>query len=347
MDAFYASIEQRDHPEYCGRPIAVGYSGARGVVAAASYEARRYGVHSAMSSKMALRKCPYLTFLPARFSVYKEVSQQIQSIFLDYTDLMEPLSLDEAFLDVTVNKKNMLSATIIANEIRQRIFESTQLTASAGVSYNKFLAKMASDQNKPNGIFVVEPHKAEKFLEQLPIERFYGVGRVTAEKMRRMNITNGFDLKQWSEGELLRLFGKAGRFYYQNVRGIDLREVMPNRIRKSIGAENTFAVDSNSLETLEEELRTLADEVMARINKNSFSGRCITLKVKYADFKLITRSKTLPLPVADVQTLFNTAFALLCEIDLLPKVRLLGLSVKKNDVVEWRDALQLEFDFAE
>lgn len=349
MDAFFASIEQRDFPEYRGRPLAVGYSGARGVVSAASYEARRYGVHSAMASSTALRKCPHLIFVPARFQVYKEVSLQIRNIFLEYTDLVEPLSLDEAFLDVTDNYKHMRSATLIAREIKARILEETGLTASAGVSFNKFLAKIASDQNKPNGIFVIEPKHAERFLEQLPVERFFGVGKVTAERMHSMGIRTGYDLKQRSEADLVRAFGKAGHLYYQHVRAIDNRPVEPNRIRKSLGAENTFLTDIDSREELETLLKGICEEVVGRIGKNSFAGaRTVTLKLKYADFRIISRSKTLPLPVSDLETLYQTGIELLRPIDLSPKVRLLGISVKKPEVMEWKgDGVQLEIDFGE
>ncbi len=345
MDAFYASIEQRDFPEYRGKPLAVGYSGACGVVAAASYEARKYGVHSAMPSATALRKCPELIFVPARFSVYKEVSRQIRSVFLEYTELVEPLSLDEAFLDITVNHKQMRSATQIAQEIKKRIFEETSLTASVGVSFNKFLAKIASDQNKPNGIFVIEPKKAEAFLEKLPVERFFGVGKVTAKKMFAMGIRNGLDLKQKTEEELVHAFGKAGHSYYLNARAIDEREVEPNRIRKSIGAENTFLTDIDSYSELDTHLREVCEEVAQRINKNSFEGRTVTLKLKYADFRIISRSKTLLTPVTDQETLYNTAAELLHNTDITPTVRLLGVSVKKSESMELKTAIQLEIDF--
>lgn len=347
MDAFYASIEQRDNPEYRGKPLAVGYSGARGVVAAASYEARKYGIRSAMASKTALRKCPHLIFVPARFTVYKEVSQQIRDIFFDYTDLVEPLSFDEAFLDVTNDNKNIRSATLIAKEIKQRIHETTGLTASAGISYNKFLAKIASDQRKPNGIFLIKPEDSEQFLEELPIERFFGVGKVTAEKMHSLGIKNGLDLKQFSEAELVRIFGKAGHSYYFNVRGIDDREVEPNRIRKSIGAENTFEYDIDSLTELEDILKDLAEEVTARINRNSFEGRTVTIKAKYADFRIISRSKTLIATVNDFDSLYETGLELLRTIDLTPSIRLLGISVKKPDTIEWKNGMQLKIEFEE
>ncbi|MDR0370377.1 MAG: DNA polymerase IV [Prevotellaceae bacterium] len=345
MDAFYASIEQRDHPEYKNKPLAVGYSGNRGVVAAASYEARKYGVKSAMPSKTALKRCPHIIFVPARFDVYKSVSMELHRIFSEYTDLIEPLSLDEAFLDVTENKKQQPSAMLIAKEIKQRIYEQTALTASAGVSYNKFLAKTASDQNKPNGIFVIEPKNAIPFLEQLPIERFFGVGKVTAEKMHRLGIFTGLELKQKTEQQLTACFGKAGHIYYQNVRGIDHRPVEANRIRKSVGAENTFESDIDSPDELDVILQNLSDEVFDRIKRNGFVGRTVTVKIKYTDFRIITRSKTLETPVENATMIYQTARNLLFSVDLAHAIRLLGVSVKKQDIIEWKDALQLEINF--
>lgn len=345
MDAFYASIEQRDNEEYRGKPLAVGYAGDRGVVAAASYEARRYGVKSAMPSKTALRKCPHLIFVPARFDIYKYVSNQIMDIFLEYTDLVEPLSLDEAFLDVTKNHKNMPYATQIAKEIKKKIHEATSLNASAGVSYNKFLAKIASDYKKPNGLFIIRPKDAEAFVESLPIERFYGVGKVTAQKMHQLGIKDGFELKARSEAELVFNFGKAGHMYYLNARAIDDRKVEPNRERKSVGAENTFGKDIESLEELAIELDEIAKDVIERIKESEFLGRTITLKAKYADFRIITRSKTLPSMVTDYDTLYSVGFELMRDIDLSAKVRLLGLSIKNSDSIIWHDAIQLSLDF--
>lgn len=346
MDAFYASIEQRDNPEYRGKPLAVGYSGSRGVVAAASYEARKYGVRSAMPSKTALRKCPHLIFTPARFEVYKVVSKQIMEIFLEYTDLVEPLSLDEAYLDVTVNHKQIASATQIAREIKQKIREKTSLTASAGVSFNKFLAKIASDYNKPDGLFVIEPKIAEAFVEKLPIQSFFGVGKVTAEKMWKLGVFTGWDLKQRSERELVDIFGKVGYSYFQNARAIDFRPVDNNRICKSVGAETTFLEDIDSFPELEKILFEVAEDVILRINKRSFRGHTVTLKMKYADFKIITRSKTLSQPVIDVEALVETGKELLQYVDITPKVRLLGLTVKTNDkTVSWREEMQLEINF--
>ncbi|MCK5700612.1 MAG: DNA polymerase IV, partial [Cyclobacteriaceae bacterium] len=243
MDAFFASIEQRDNPDLLGKPVAVGGAGKRGVVAAASYEARKFGVFSAMPASIALRKCPELIFTKPRFDVYKEVSNQIRQIFLEYTDLVEPLSLDEAYLDVTENKKGLGSATIIAREIKSKINSTTHLIASAGVSINKFLAKVASDQDKPDGLYVIKPNQAESFVDGLAIEKFFGIGKVTAKKMHELGINTGADLKQISIEELVRRFGKVGRYYFDIARAIDKRLVNPNRIRKSLGAERTFEDD--------------------------------------------------------------------------------------------------------
>ncbi len=345
MDAFYASVEQRDHKEYRGRPLAVGYSEARGVVMTASYEARKFGVRSAMPSVTAKKKCPQLIFIPPHFEVYHAISQQVRAIFLEYTDLVEPLSLDEAFLDVTVNHKNIPSATIIAKEIRQRIYQETGLNASAGVSCNKFLAKIASDYKKPNGLFVILPEEAEEFVETLKIEQFFGVGKVTAKRMHEHGIFTGLDLKKRSETELVRLFGKAGHTFYKNARGIDLREVESNRITKSISAETTFMRDLDSLPVLSDELYPLAKEVMQRMNEESFFGRTITLKVKYADFKTITRSKTFPYRITDFEMLWGTATEILRQIDLSQKsVRLLGLGVSNANSEPEKKYTQLELD---
>ncbi|PXV63312.1 DNA polymerase-4 [Dysgonomonas alginatilytica] len=345
MDAFYASIEQRDNEAYRGKPLAVGYAGDRGVVAAASYEARKYGVRSAMPSKTASRKCPHLIFVPARFDVYKSVSNQIMDIFLEYTDLVEPLSLDEAFLDVTENHKGILYATQIAKEIRKKIYEETSLTASAGISYNKFLAKIASDYKKPNGLFIIRPKDAEIFVENLPIERFFGVGKVTAQKMHELNIKNGADLKAKSEGELVSLFGKAGHMYYLNARAIDERGVEPNRERKSVGSENTFGRDIDSFEELALELDEIAKDVIERITRSEFFGRTITLKAKYADFRIITRSRTLLSMVTDYDTLYRVGFELMKDLDISGKVRLLGLSIKNPDSIIGNNAIQLSLEF--
>lgn len=349
MDAFYASIEQRDNPELRGKPLAVGYGEARGVVAAASYEARVYGVRSAMPSTTAKAKCPQLIFVLPRFDVYRDVSHQIMNIFFEYTDLVEPLSLDEAFLDVTENHKNIPSATLIAKEIKQRIKAETGLTASAGVSYNKFLAKIASDYNKPDGLYVIRPKDAIEFIENLKVERIHGVGRVTAEKMHKYGIYTGIDLKNFSEPHLVQLFGKAGHSYYNYARGIDEREVQPNRIRKSIGAENTFDRDLSELTELTIELYHIAQKVWKRIGDKDFYGRTITLKIKYADFEIITRRRTMVKRFNNFQLFWNTAKDMLkhviTEPDNQKKIRLMGLSISNIDDLEQPEIIQLKIDF--
>ncbi|MDR1581783.1 MAG: DNA polymerase IV [Prevotellaceae bacterium] len=345
MDAFYASIEQRDNEEYRGKPVAVGYPEARGVVSAASYEARGYGIHSAMPSVTAKKRCPHLVFVMPRFEVYHAVSRQIRAVFLEYTDLVEPLSLDEAFLDVTVNHKNIPSATIIAKEIQQKIYEETGLRASAGVSYNKFLAKIASDYKKPNGFFVILPQNAVKFIETLKIEQFFGVGKVTAQKMHEHGIFTGLDLKNHSETELVRLFGKMGHSFYKYARGIDLREVEPNRITKSISSETTFLTDKDSLSLLNIELYNLAKDVIQRMKDESFYGKTITLKVKYADFKIITRSKTFAHNITDFYSLWNCSKEIMKQVDISQKkIRLLGLGVSNAGNETGKKYTQLELD---
>jgi DNA polymerase-4 len=339
MDAFFASVEQRDNPDYRGKPLAVGYSGPRGVVAAASYEARQYGVHSAMASGTALRKCPQLIFVQPRFDVYKSVSRQIMEIFHEYTDLVEPLSLDEAFLDVTENHKQIASATQIAQEIRQKITEKVGLTASAGVSFNKFLAKIASDYKKPNGLFVVKPEIAEQFVESLAIEKFYGVGKVTAGRMHQLGIRTGADLKQWSEQGLVSNFGKAGHIYFQNARAIDERPVQWQRIRKSVSSETTFEKDLNTYEDLIPELENVARDVIRYISKNNYKGRTISLKIKYADFRIISRSKTFPAFISDYDTLFTAGSELLKLVDLSTSVRLIGIGIRNNE-----EEISLQYD---
>jgi DNA polymerase-4 len=346
MDAFYASVEQRDQPDLRGKPLAVGGAGARGVVASASYEARRFGVRSAMPSSTARRLCPELLFVKARFEVYKEVSQQIRTIFLEYTDLVEPLSLDEAYLDVTDNKKGMQSATLVAQEIRRRIEAETQLTASAGVSFNKFLAKIASDVNKPNGIKVITPAEATAFLDALPIEKFHGVGKVTAEKMKRMGILTGADLKQFSELELLQKFGKVGGHYYRIVRAEDDRPVNPHRIRKSIGAERTFSEDLTKIADMKEKLSYLAGVVFEYMKKTDNFGRTVTLKIKSADFKLSTRSRTFGREVTDLEQLTQIVFELLHENEEeVERVRLLGVTVSNLQKEHEGEGVQLWLEF--
>ena len=327
MDAFYASVEQRDNEALRGKPVAVGHPEARGVVATASYEARKFGIHSAMPSLTAKNKCPDLIFVPPRFEVYHAISQQIREIFLEYTDLVEPLSLDEAFLDVTTNHKNNPSASLIAKEIQQKIFEKTQLTASAGVSVNKFLAKIASDYKKPNGFFIISPEEAETFVERLPIEQFFGVGKVTVQKMYENQIFTGHDLKQRTEAELVRLFGKQGHSLYLYARGIDTRKVEPNHITKSISAETTFSQDKNDLTLLTLELYHLAKEVAERMKEENFCGKTFTIKVKYADFQTITRSKTLQKKITDFQQFWPIVREMMKQIDLTKPVRLLGFGI--------------------
>lgn len=347
MDAFYASVEQRDHPEWRGKPLAAGGSSRRGVVTSASYEARKYGVRSAMPGARAKQLCPDLIFAKLRFDVYKEVSQQIRAIFFEYTDLVEPLSLDEAYLDVTENKKGINSGTIIANEIRRRIFEETQLTASAGVSFNKFIAKTASDVNKPNGICVITPEEATEFLDNLKIEKFFGIGKVTAEKMRNMGIRTGADLKKRSEIELVRRFGKAGRHFYRIVRAQDERPVNPNRIRKSIGAERTFSEDIVEPAQMQEKIRMVAERVFQYCKKTDNYGRTVTIKAKSPDFQVLTRSKSFGGEVRTYEMLEKIALDLLAENQKdIPAVRLLGVSVSNlSKEQQAGDGIQLEFEF--
>lgn len=336
MDAFYASVEQRDNPQYQGKPLVVGGSPEkRGAVAAASYEARQFGIHSAMPSRTAIQRCPHLIFAPPRFEVYREISEQIRSIFLSYTDLVEPLALDEAYLDVTVNSKGTHSATMIAREIKQAILQQTQLTASAGVSFNKFLAKIASGMNKPDGLTVIQPNEAEPFIEALPIESFYGVGRATTTKMQELGIRTGADLKQHSERKLAHHFGKVGLFYYQIARGIDERPVNPNRIRKSIGAETSFDPDLEGRAIIEQKLEAIAQDVQQRIERNSAKGRTITLKVKFADYRQITRSRTMLGYVEGQDQILAISLELLTSIDLEAQaVRLLGITLSNLDTEE-------------
>ncbi len=326
MDAFYASVEQLDHPEWRGKPLVVGGNESRGVVAAASYEARKFGIHSAMSSALAAKKCTSLIFAKPRFERYKEISNQIQEIFFEYTDLVEPLSLDEAFLDVTENKFALDSAVLIAAEIREKIKAKTGLNASSGISYNKFLAKIASDLNKPNGQAVILPEEAEGFLEKLPIGKFFGIGKVTAEKMRQVGIHCGKDLKEYSLQYLVKKFGKSGEHYFHIVRGIHLSPVQAHRERKSLSAENTFEKDLFLAHELEQQLELIYQELLRRLKKTGIQGRTLTLKIKYNDFSLQTRSKTLERFPNETQ-IWQTAVELLHQ-DSLPKpVRLLGLGV--------------------
>ncbi len=348
MDAFFASLEQRDFPELKGKPVAVGGNKDRGVVAAASYEARKFGVRSAMSSRLAFKKCPNIIFCKPRFEVYKEVSTIIHSIFSEYTDLIEPLSLDEAYLDVSENKKGIKSATVVAKQIRAEIFAATGLTASAGISSNKFVAKIASDINKPNGYCLVHPSKIEKFIENLPVSKFYGVGKVTCKKMNSLGIIFGNDLKKLSLEFLTQNFGKLGRHYFNISRGIDNRQVNPSRIRKSIGGENTFNKDLYLDKDLQNKIETISKRVFERLNKSGAKPKTITLKVKFSDFTQITRSYTDPnFTFTEEKQILNAAQKLLILVEI-PKtgIRLLGISLSNFEIVEVKKvAKQLTIDF--
>jgi DNA polymerase IV len=330
MDAFYASVEQRDNPEYRGKAIAVGGSpeGRGGVVATCSYEARKFGVRSAMPSKRALQLCPHLIFVRPRFAAYKEVSQSVREIFSRYTELIEPLSLDEAYLDVTEDKQQIGSAIAIAQQIKQAIRDELQLTASAGVSINKFVAKIASDMQKPDGLTFIAPSQVESFMENLPVEKFFGVGKVTADKMKGMNLHTGKDLKKLTENELVQYFGKSGRFYYKIVRGIDDRAVEPHRETKSVGAEDTFAYDLTLIEEMNAELDKIAVTVANRLERYQLKGRTVTLKIKYSDFKQITRNQSLPQGINDLPTIATIAKQLLLKTEPEDKkIRLLGITL--------------------
>ncbi|WP_268934961.1 DNA polymerase IV [Sphingomonas sp. Leaf4] len=328
MDAFYASVEQRDAPDLKGLPVAVGGSSGRGVVAAASYEARRFGVRSAMPSVTALRRCPDLVFVRPRFEVYKAVSAQIRAIFHDYTDLVEPLSLDEAYLDVTENRRALPSATATAEEIRARIAADTGLTASAGISYNKFLAKLASDMNKPNGQCVIPLKAGPRVVAALEVKRFHGIGPRTAERMAGLGIHTGADLARWTLADLTRTFGKAGRWYHDIARGLDDRPVRPDRVRKSSGSETTFHHDLTDADAIAERVLAMADDVWEWVEKTRQYGRTVTVKAKYADFRIVTRSRTLTTPVRDRATLHRTALALIETLyPLRMGLRLVGVTL--------------------
>jgi DNA polymerase-4 len=328
MDAFYASVEQRDNPELRGKPVAVGGSQERGVVAAASYEARKFGVHSAMPSVLAKRKCPDLIFVKPRFDAYKAISLQIREVFAEYTPIFEPLSLDEAYLDVTDNLKGISSATEIAEEIRARIYAETELTASAGVSYNKFLAKLASDHRKPDGLFVITPQMGPEFVETLPVRKFHGVGPATAAKMARLGIKTGLDLRVQSLAMLQQHFGKAGSYYYWVARGVDERPVRVNRIRKSVGAENTFPADLCTYEAAHGALREIVGKVWGYCERSGIRGRTVTLKVKFANFQQITRSRTGQTQIRTQSELEQVSNTLLEPLFPVAKgVRLLGVSL--------------------
>ena len=327
MDAFYASVEQRDDPSLKGKPVAVG-GGHRGVVAAASYEARAFGVRSAMPSVTARRRCPELVFVKPRFDVYKMVSRQIRAIFEDYTPLVEPLSLDEAYLDVTEDMRGLGSARAIAEKIRKRIMDETGLTASAGVSYCKFIAKLASDHNKPDGLCVIPPGSGEAFVATLSVKRFHGVGPVTAAKMERLGLHTGADLASWSLAELEAQFGSSGHWYWRIARGIDEREVTPDRPYKSVSAERTFDTDLSEPAVLAGQLERVAGFAWDRVARAAVSGRTVTLKVKFADFTLITRSRSFGVPIADQAAFFAAGRRLLEALLPVPMgVRLLGLGL--------------------
>lgn len=346
MDAFYASVEQLDHPELKGKPIAVGGNETRGVVSAASYEARKFGVRSAMSGVQAKKNCPELIFVKPRYERYKEISKKIRKIFHDYTDLVEPLSLDEAYLDVTLNKKGNPSATLIAQEIRKRIFEELGLTASAGISVNKFVAKIASDYHKPNGQKTVNPEDVETFLENLDIKKFYGVGKITTEKMYHLGIFTGKDLKSKSKEFLEEHFSKSGLHFYHIVRGIHNSAVKPNRIAKSVAAEHTFNENLTSEIFMAEKLERIAAELENRLKKHNISGKTITLKIKYSDFTTQTRSKTLPYFISDKGLLLETAKELLFQERMKESVRLLGISLNNlNTEIKKTVVVQLKFEF--
>jgi DNA polymerase-4 len=346
MDAFYASVEQMDNPDLRGKPIAVGGAENRGVVSAASYEARKFGVRSAISGVLAKKYCPDLIFVKPRFDRYKEISNKIQKIFREYTDLVEPLSLDEAYLDVTQNKKGNPSASLLAQEIRIRIFNEVGLTASAGISVNKFVAKIASDYNKPNGQKTVNPDEVVPFLEKLSIQKFYGVGKVTTEKMYQLGIFTGLDLKSKSVEFLEKHFGKSGSFYYNVVRGIHNGEVKSDRITKSVAAEYTFDINLSSEIFMLEKLEKIATELERRLKKHHIAGKTITLKIKYSDFTQQTRSKTMPYFISDKALILEIVKELLYQEKMKESVRLLGISLSNlNTEIKKTIVVQLKFDF--
>jgi len=345
MDAFFASIEQRDNPELRGKPVAVGHGSGRGVVAAASYEARKFGVRSAMPSVVASRKCPELIFVPHRFDVYREVSATVMNIFREYTPLVEPLSIDEAFLDVTTNLKGMLTATEIAYQIKDRIRETTGLTASAGISVNKFLAKIASDYRKPDGLFIIKPSQVLPFVETLPVEKFFGVGPRTAEKMHELGLFCGKDLQQADLQILIRNFGKMGNFFYQVACGIDNRPVQPHRERKSVGIESTFSQNLNNQQDMFEALTELEEGLWKRIVRHGRFGRTITLKVKFSDFEQITRSQSFMHPITERNCIQGVVAELLQMANPTKAVRLLGITISNFEDEETSGPVQLTIDF--
>ncbi|MDP8221320.1 MAG: DNA polymerase IV [Candidatus Stygibacter frigidus] len=347
MDAFFAAVEQRDHPEYSGKAIAVGgLPGSRGVVSTCSYEARKYGIHSAMPSGLAIKLCPHLIFVRGNFDAYRVASQIMLKIFYEYTDLVEPVSIDEAYLDVTINKKNNPSATHLAAEIRQRIKDETHLTASAGVSYCKFLAKIASDLDKPDGLVVITPEKAESILEALPIGKFHGIGKATEEKMKNLGINNGKDLKTRNLNELLTHFGKAGSYYYNIVRGIDNREVVTSRIRKSISKERTFSEDLSDADQLSHYLEVLSESLSAKMKEKGFKAWTLTVKLKYANFEIVQKSCTARRAFDEQAIMLKQARNLLISLfDKSRSVRLIGLGLSNLDWNEQKKDRQLTLPF--
>jgi DNA polymerase IV len=348
MDAFFASVEQLDHPELRGKPVAVGGSGPRSVVAAASYEARKFGVRSAMPSVTAKKLCPDLIFVSHNFDRYSEVSSTVFNILREYSDLIEPLSIDEAFIDVTNDKRNIGSATVIARKIRSDIKQKTGLTASAGISVNKFLAKIASEINKPDGMFLIKPEEAEKFIENLSIEKFYGIGKVTALKMHNLGIHSGSDLKKWDRLSLVRNFGKAGVFFYDIARGIDERPVESSQERKSVGTELTYEKDLTTSFEIIAELYKLEKELIERLEHADTAGRTITLKIKFSDFRQLTRSKTVQNYIRDFKTLHREVTVLRKSIKLEnPRIRLLGVSISNLENEEFEDRQLHLFDYPE
>ncbi len=336
MDAFFAAVEQRDNPEYRGKPIIVGGSPeSRGVVATASYEARKFGIRSAMPTSQAYRLCPQGIFVYPRFEAYREASIEFLDVLKEYSDLIEPLSLDEAYVDVTENKKNIKYASVVAKEVRQKVFEKTKLTVSAGVAPNKFLAKIASDMNKPNGLTVITPEQVPSFLEDLPIRKIPGIGSKTEEKMHRSKIFKVRDLQEWSHEQLTDTFGKSGNWYYNISRGIDERSVQNSRVRKSVGHEDTFASDIEDVSEMKQKLEQIAEQLEKRLVKRDFRGRTITLKITYSDFTKITRSHSIEDYISDKETLTSVSFSLLeqTEVAIRP-VRLLGISVSNLEHVD-------------
>lgn len=344
MDAFYASVEQRDDPKLRNKPVAVGGHKQRGVVAAASYEARAFGVYSAMPAIIAAKKCPNLIFVKPRFDVYRQVSQQIREIFYEYTDLVEPLALDEAFLDLSTTRKGPPSATLIAKEIKQSIRSKTGLTASAGISYNKFLAKIASDYQKPNGLFVILPEEGNQFIAELPIKKFFGIGKVTASKMEKLGIFTGADLRNYDRIKLASLFGKMGEHYYKLAHGIDDREVNPNRERKSVSAERTFDKNIDNRVDALQTLYKINEEVFNRLEKAQITGRTFTVKIKYEDFRQITRSKSIFTPIVSIDQMNQFTEDLFTDNLLHSKsIRLLGTGI--SNLVNDQSGTQLTLDF--